>query len=127
MPDLVELDHRIVGEDEMMWAGGSRQMERAFLRPEVSWKYRQDQKEIGGQEGSQDHPKGNTLQAAFVRAEDRDHQQRQEQESDIGLEIARANRVGVNGGEIAEIFYLPLHQIVARRLDAGLHRDWMFL
>jgi hypothetical protein len=60
-----------------------------------------------------------------VRAQDRDHQQRQEQKSDIGLEIARADGVGVNGREVPEIFDLALDQIVARRLGAALRRDRM--
>src|SRR5271155_5475527 len=100
MSHLLQLDHRIVGEGEVVRTGGPREVERALFRPEVARKYRQDQKEIGDEEGRKDYPKGNVRQASFVRTQDRDHQQRQEQKSDIGLEVARANGVGVDGGEI---------------------------
>jgi hypothetical protein len=43
----------------------------------------------------------NLLQAPFVRGEDR-HQERQEKERNVGLEVTGANGVGVDGGEIAK-------------------------
>ena len=61
-------------------------------------------------------------QAPFVRAQDRNHQKRQEKQSDIGLEITGTNGVGVDGGEIPEILDFPVYAVVIDRLGA-MHGD----
>src|SRR5271166_3756690 len=118
MLDPLQLDFWFVVEGKVMRARHSRQVEGAFLGSEVSGKYRQDQEEISYQERRQDDPYRDVRQAPFVCAQDRNHQQRQEKQSDIRLEIAGANGLGVNAGEIPEILDFPANAIFTDRLGA---------
>ena len=117
---VLQFDVEIVGEGEVVGARRARQMESALFGPQVSREDRQDQKEIRDEERRQDEPKRHMGQILLVRAEDRDHQQRQEQERDVRLEVARADGVAVDRGEVSEIFDFPLDAVVfARRSRAA--------
>jgi hypothetical protein len=118
MLNLLQLSKCLVRKIEVMRARRPRQMKGAFFRSEVSGKYCQDKEKIGGQERRQNHPQRNMRQPPFVGAQDRDHQQRQEEEGNIRLEIARTYGVGLNDGEIQEISDLALDMVVAHQFVA---------
>ena len=122
MFDLFQLNFWFMFEGKVMRARHPRQVEGAFFRSEVSGKYRQDQEEISYQERRQDHPYRDVRQAPFVCAQDRNHQQRQEKQSDIRLEIAGANGLGVDAREFPEIHDFPAYAVFVDRLGA-MHGD----
>src|ERR1700680_4093464 len=89
-------------------------MEFALVSAEISWKYRENQKEIGDEKRPKDERQRSVSQVPFVRAENRHHKQRQEQKRDVGLEVARSDRVGVDCGKIPEIPDFPLNAVVVQ-------------
>src|SRR5580700_1299158 len=111
---LFQFDIRIVDVRKMMGGGAARKMEVALLRTKIARKNRENQKEIRDQKRRQDHPDGNVGQVFLMRAQNRHHQQRQEQKRDVGLEITGPDGVGVDGGKVPEVFNLLLDAFVAQ-------------
>ena len=114
----------IVDVGEIVGGGVAREMKIALFGAKIPGKDREDQKEIRDEKRRQNEPQGNVGQGFFVRAQDRHHQQRQEKKSDVGLEVARTDRVGVDRGKIAEIFDFPLDAIFAHGACATPNGDF---
>ena len=97
--DLFELDLGVVDEDEMIGGGVAQEMEVALFRRSTGEKSRGSERNRRSETARGSAQSGMCARILLVRAQDRHHQQRQEEEGDVGLEVARADGVGVDGGK----------------------------